>query len=445
LAAVVALAGTGGTVPKRQKFRVEGGRGARAFTRLAKTMRILYLHQYYQTRAAYGATRSYEVARDLVGRGHRVTVVTGDRSYQSGDRIARPRRGWLKVEEGEGIRVMSVGVFFSYRKSFLHRAAAFAAYFLLSVWAGLRSGRADVVLATSPPLTVGLAGVVVSFLKGAPLVFEVRDLWPEVIEELGVIRARLPLALLDAMASLTYRFSRRVVAVTPGIQRWLVERRGLPEEKVKLVTQGSDLDLFDGVDRATARAKAGLGEEFVVVYAGAIGVANRIDVVVEAMRHVGDSVRCLIIGEGMEKERLQGLARGLGLNHVVFMEGMPRNEVVWQLAAADIGLISLRAIPVFGTALPNKFFDYIAAGLAVVVNFAGDVAELVEREGIGKYGGDNDPRELARVLRALEEDREGTAGMGARARELAETAFNRGRQCERLYQVLAEVAGDSPG
>lgn len=402
-------------------------------------MHVLYLHQYYQTRSGYGATRSYELARFLARRGHRVTVITGDRNYQSGDRLRTGAGRYVAVEESEGIRVIRVAVVFSYRRSFLHRAGAFAAYALLSLWASLRTGRVDVVFATSPPLTAGVAGVIVSFLKRAPLVFEVRDLWPEVIETLGVVRARLPLALLNAMAVITYRLSRFVVAVTPGIQRWLVERRGLPAEKVRLVTQGSDLDLFAGIDRRTARARLGLDEEFVIIYAGAMGVANRLEVLVEAMRQLGGSAVCLIVGEGMEKARLRELAARQNATNVRFLDGMPRTEVAWYLAAADVGIISLLSSPVFETALPNKFFDYIAAGLPVVVNFPGYLAQLVEEQRIGRYGGDNDPSEQARVLGSLKADRDGTAEMSERARQLAETVFNRPKQCETLERILAEA------
>lgn len=405
-------------------------------------MHILYMHQYYQTRSDYGATRSYELARFLARQGHRVTVITGDRSYQSGNRLRRSADRHVTVEESDGIRVIRVGVAFSYRRSFLHRAGAFAAYALLSLWASLRTGKVDVVFATSPPLTAGVAGVIVAFLKRAPLVFEVRDLWPEVIETLGVVRSRLPLALLDAMASTTYRLSRLVVAVTPGIQRWLVERRGLPAEKVQLITQGSDLDLFACITRDEARERLSLEDQFVVLYAGAMGIANELAVLVEAMRHVDGAALCLIIGEGMEKDRLKRLADRLGVENIRFLDGVARSEVVWYMAAADVGVISLRSCPVFGTALPNKFFDYIAAGLPIVVNFPGDLAELIEQEGIGRYGGDNDPAALAEVLQSLRDDRHAAVAQGRRARQLAETVYNRPLQSEKLEALLASVVHD---
>jgi len=301
-----------------------------------------------------------------------------------------------------------------------------------------------VVLATSPPLTAGIAGLAAGLLKRAPFVFEVRDLWPEVIEELGVVGQRLPLAVLDAMARLTYYGARRVVAVTPGIRRWLLEKRGLSADKVHLVTQGADLDLFPEPDRSAARAGLGLGDEFVVVYAGALGIANKIDVVLEAARRMSDRALFLIIGEGMEKKHLQALAAEWGLDRVKFLPGMARQDIVSHLTAADVGLVSLRSLPVFGTALPNKFFDYLGAGLPVVVNFPGDLARLLEEEGIGRYGGDNDPVRLAQTLEELQRDAAGRAEMGRRARLLAETTFRRDAQSQRLEEILMRAAGHPP-
>ena len=405
----------------------------------ARRMRILYLHQYFQTREDYGITRSYEVSRHLVRQGHEVTVITGNRSYQSGAVVRRGKGRWLNVESIDGIQVISVEVFFSYRRSFVHRAGAFAVYGLLSLWASLRSGPADIVFATSPPLTAGLAGIVVAFLKRARFVFEVRDLWPEVIEELGVVRSRPVLAALDLMARLSYRCACTIVAVTPGIRRWLVERRGLPQAKVELVTQGADLDLFEGGTRQEARAELGFRDEFIALYAGAMGRANDLSVVVEAAARLPSEIVFLLIGEGMEKAGLQELAERLGARNARFLPGLPRKEVARHLAAADVGLVSLRSLEVFGTALPNKFFDYIAAGLPVVATFPGDLAELVEREGIGVSAGAGDPVRLAGVIADLRADEGRRQTMGRRARELAEGRFCRAAQCEVFERVLLDA------
>ncbi len=402
----------------------------------ARRLRVLYLHQYFQTRDTYGITRSYELSKHLVRQGHQVTVITGNRSYQSGSVLGGARRRWIQSETVEGIRVISLEVFFSYRKSFIHRAGAFAAYWLLSLWAGLRSGPADIVFATSPPLTAGLAGVILAALKRARFVFEVRDLWPEVIEELGVVRSRPALSVLDLIARLCYRYAARVVAVTPGIQRWLVERRGLPPAKVEIVTQGADLDLFEGASRQAARTELGLGGAFVVIYAGSLGMANDLGVVLEAATRAPSGVLFMLIGEGMEKPGLEEMAKRLGLRNVRFMAGLPRREVVRYLVAADLGLVSLRSLPVFGTALPNKFFDYLAAGLPTVVTFPGDLAALVEQEGIGMAAGRSDPACLAGIIGELQGRPDLRGEMGLRARALAETRFSRGTQCRKFEEIL---------
>jgi glycosyltransferase involved in cell wall biosynthesis len=371
-------------------------------------MRILYLHQFFTTRAGAGGTRSYEFARRFVERGHAVRMVTAGDGVRTVDEI-----------EVVGVRGAYSDYMPATSMSNARRMLAFARFAAGATAAALRGPRPDVVYATSPPLTMALPALAASLRWRAPLVFEVRDLWPEAPIQMGALRNPLAQRLARALERFVYRRSARIVALSPGIQA------ALPEEKTVLVPNAADLDLF---------APAPPPSEFRVSYFGALGEANDVTAAVEAARLLPD-VRFVLMGDGKRRTELERSAPP----NVEFRRGT--KEEVAKLAAESSACLTLfKDVPVLATNSPNKLFDTFAAGRPAIVNTDGWMRELVEENDAGVYVRPGDAAELAEKLAWLRANPDVAERMGRNARALAEREFARDALAERALAVLEEVA-----
>jgi glycosyltransferase involved in cell wall biosynthesis len=403
-------------------------------------MRILYLHQYFMTRAGIGGTRSYEFARRFVARGHEVRMVTA-----ASGAGAEARRGGARRERVDGIDVIPVRAGYAdYVRGtalrYPRRVLEFLGFALGATWAAVRGPRPDVVYATSPPLTVALPAIAAARRHRAPLVFEVRDLWPEAPIQMGALRSPPARRLARALERLAYRSAARVIALSPGIRDGVVAA-GTPPEKVTLVPNASDLELFSPeLDGSEERERLGLGDRFVVSYFGTMGEANDLTQVIEAARRIDDgSVAFVLLGDGKRRPALEDMARGAG--NVLFRDPVPDKTSVARLAAAsDACMTIFKDVPVLYTCSPNKLFDTFAAGRAAIVNTPGWMRELVEENDAGVYARPGDAADLADKVSFLRDHPELTRRYGENARRLAETKFSRDLLAERALGVLERAA-----
>jgi glycosyltransferase involved in cell wall biosynthesis len=399
-------------------------------------MRILYLHQFFITREGVGGTRSYEFARRFAARGHGVRMVTAG----SGTR------------EQEGIDVVGVrGAYSDYMAatalSYPRRMLAFARFALGATVAALRGPRPDVILATSPPLTMALPALAAKVRHRAPFVFEVRDLWPEAPIQMGALRSRVLQRLARALERFVYARAAAVVALSPGIREGITAA-GVPAAKVELVPNASDLELFSPeLDGREVRERLGLGDSFVCSYFGAMGEANDLTQVVEAgalLEQRGeDGVRFVLMGEGKRRGELEELVRRRGLHSVVFADPVADKAQVARLAAAsDACLTVFKDVPVLATNSPNKLFDTFAAGRPAIVNTDGWMRELVEQNEAGVFARPGDPEDLADKVLMLRDSPELAERLGRNARELAEREFDRDELAARMLRLLGRVAAE---
>jgi glycosyltransferase involved in cell wall biosynthesis len=371
-------------------------------------MRILYLHQFFITRAGVGGTRSYEFARRFVERGHAVRMVTaGD-----GDRTV------------DGIEVVGVrGAYAEYMPatamSNARRMLAFARFAAGATVAAVRGPRPDVIYATSPPLTMALPALAARLRWRAPLVFEVRDLWPEAPIQMGALRNPLARRLARAVERFVYARSSRVVALSPGI------RAALPPDRSELIPNAADLDLF---------TPAPPPEDFRVSYFGTLGEANDVTAAVEAARRLPD-VSFVIMGDGKRRAELERTAPG----NVEFRTGT-KEDVARLAAESSVCLTLFKDVPVLATNSPNKLFDTFAAGRPAIVNMDGWMRELVEDNEAGVYVRAGDATELAEKLAWLRDNPDAAERMGRNARALAEREFGRDELAARALAVLEEAA-----
>jgi glycosyltransferase involved in cell wall biosynthesis len=391
-------------------------------------MKILYFHQHFSTPAGSTGIRSYEMARRLVAGGHQVTMVCG--SYGGGKTgLQQPfhrgkRRGMV-----EGIEVIEFDLAYSNAQGFVRRALTFLSFAMRSIHVALTENY-DILFATTTPLTAALPGIFARWLRGKTFVFEVRDLWPELPRAMGVVRNPLVLGALSVLEWSAYRSAHRLIGLSPGIVAG-IERRGVPPERIALVPNGCDIEIFEA-DAQPWRPEGVVASDLLAVFAGTHGIANGLDEVLRAakvlMERGRQDIKILLIGEGRLKPALMEQAARDGLTNVIFHEPVGKARLAALLAGTDIGLQVLANVPAFyyGTS-PNKFFDYIAAGLPVLNNYPGWLAEAITAERCGFVVAPSDPAALADALERACDDRGELAEMGRRGRALASRDFDRSK------------------
>jgi glycosyltransferase involved in cell wall biosynthesis len=375
-------------------------------------MQILYLHQFFITRAGVGGTRSYEFARRFVASGHRVRMVTAGAGRTSVD----------------GIDVVGVpGAYSDYMSataaSDRDRMLAFGRFAAGATAAALRGPRPDVIYATSPPLTIALPALAAAARWRAPLVFEVRDLWPEAPIQMGALGNPRLQRRARSLEREAYRRARRVIALSPGIREGVIGA-GVAPQKVALVPNASDLDLF----QPTAPP-----ERFMVSYFGTMGEANDLTLAVEAARLLPD-MPFVLMGDGKRRPQLEQSAP----RNVEFRGAAANKEEVAALAARSGACLTLfKHVPILATNSPNKLFDTFAAGRPAIVNQDGWMRQLVEDNDAGLYV--RDAGDLAQKLAWLRAHPEEVERMGRNGRALAEREFDRDKLAARALEVLEEA------
>jgi glycosyltransferase involved in cell wall biosynthesis len=404
-------------------------------------MRIIYLHQYFNTREMSGGTRSFEFARRLVDMGHSVEMLTSDRS-------AEPGAADWRVTEEAGIRVHWTPVTYSNNMSYPDRIRAFAAFALRA--ARRASGlAADVVFASSTPLTIALPGSHAARRLGVPLVLEVRDLWPEVPIALGALKNPLTRGSARWLEAYAYRNSERIVALSPGMRDGVV-RRGYPADRVQVIPNASDLDLFaDSQARGLALRSNDpwIGDRPLVVYCGTVGMVNGVEYLVRVaaiMKESDPDVRFLIAGSGRCLADVEQEARAsgvLGTNLKVIAE-VAKRDVPGVIGAATIATSTVIDVPELQANSANKFFDALAAGVPIAINHEGWQADLLRVSGAGLVLQPGDPAAAAASIREVVRNPSRRDEMARAARHLAEERFNRDTLARELESVLAAACDD---
>jgi glycosyltransferase involved in cell wall biosynthesis len=408
-------------------------------------MHVLYIHQYFASRKGRTGTRSYEFARYLVGKGHRVTMLT---SGLANAEFPVAKGQPYGDHEIEGIRVVSIPAAYNDPNmgtalNGWQRMLKFYEFARGAFLVGKDLDRPDVVFATHTPLTVGLAGASLGRHFDVPFVFEVRDLWPQALVNVGALKNPVAIWWLSRMARKIYGRAHHIVALSPGMKDGIVGA-GVAPDKVTVIPNASDLDLFHpSLDGSAARARLGLGARFAAVYFGAMGLANGLDYVIEAGRILAERRRDQIVlvlhGGGGKRAELEALARHYRLQNVVFSDLVADKEEVARIVAACDACLTIYRAAKEQTWSPNKLFDALAAGKPVLVNVGGWLGDLVEDNRCGRSLAPDRPEALAEALEELAGDRTLCEEMGQNARALARREFDRHLLAARLENVLVQA------
>jgi glycosyltransferase involved in cell wall biosynthesis len=404
-------------------------------------MHVLLIHQVFASPAEAGGTRHFELLSRLVRSGHRVTVVASNLSYLSGQNLHGGAK-WITEQDLQGIRVLRAYTYPSLHRSFVWRVFSFVSFMFTAIWAGWKAGKVDVVMGTSPPLTQPLSAWLISVLRRRPFLLEIRDLWPEFAIDMGVLRNPVLIWIARRLEMFLYRRAAHLLVNSPAYRTYLISK-GVAPAKVSLIANGVDPALFDPDARGIAvREQFHLQDKFVVLYAGAIGLANDIGTVLDAadLLHALPEIHFLLAGDGKERPNMEAQALQRGLSNVTFSGPLPKSRMPEVVAAADACLAILRNIPMFTTTYPNKVFDYMAAGRPTLLCIDGVIREVIEAADGGIFSQPGDPQSLAAVVRKLYANRNSARQMGLRARQYVEQHFHRDRQAAHFGELVSRLA-----
>jgi glycosyltransferase involved in cell wall biosynthesis len=372
-------------------------------------MHILFLTDNFPPEVNAPASRTFEHCREWVRAGHRVTVITGAPNFPKGRVFDGYRNALWQTEEMAGIRVVRVWTYITANAGFIKRILDYESFMAAAVLASPFIRGVDVVVGTSPQLFTTCAAYAVSRLKGIPYVFELRDLWPESIRAVGAIGNSRVLDMLEHLELFLYSRAARIVSVTQSFKRNLVGR-GIDGGKIAVVTNGVDVSRFKPQPRDAALERdLGLEGKFVAGYIGTHGMAHALETLLEAARRlqgdpVGRDIRLLFLGDGAHKEKLVAQAKAMALDNVIFVDSVPKEQVVRYWSLLDVSIIHLKKTELFTTVIPSKLFECMGMGIPVLHGVAGESAEIVVREGCGQVFMPEDVDALCAGLLALKSD-----------------------------------------
>ncbi|MBN2473999.1 MAG: glycosyltransferase family 4 protein [Pirellulales bacterium] len=410
-------------------------------------MKILFFSHYFPPEVNAPATRTYEHCVRWVRAGHDVTVVTCAPNCPNGVVYPGYKNGVRRqIEDVDGIRVVRVWTYMAPNAGTVRRVLNYVSFLATATLASLRLSRPDVIVATSPQLFCGWAGVLASWLKRVPLVLEIRDIWPESIEAVGALRNRLLLRLLERMERRMYRSARHIVAVGRGYRDNIVSKVGLGD-RISVITNGVDLEFFKPAEPDVRFLHMwDLEDRFVCSYIGTIGMAHGLEVVLDAAKILKQKKRrdiCFaLVGDGASRQRLREQAKQADLTDmVVFVDRQPKEEIPPILASSDACLIHLKKCELFGTVLPSKIFETMAMERPIIIGVRGEARDIVVEAGAGLEMEPDSASSLVEAIKTLADDPGFAAQHGRAARTYVAKHYNRDLLAAEYLDLLHRVAG----
>lgn len=369
-------------------------------------MKILLIHQYFLGENDPGGSRFNQLVKYWTDVGHEVSVIAGTVHYTTGKKEEKYKGKWIvKEKPSEKVIVYRCYVSEGYNKSFVGRLWAYFSFTFSSLWATLfKVKKHDVMIVTSPPLFVGITGIITTILKKVPMVFEVRDLWPESAIDTGVLKSKFLIKAAYLVEKLSYRYAKKINVLTPAFREALITKKNIDEDKIIFIPNGADLDIFaPGQLNNWVRKKYKLENKFVITYLGAHGVANNLISllkVAEACRSIPEIV-IMLVGDGMEKAHLQKVATEMNLTNVLFVPPQPKSKIPDFCRASDICTAVLKKVDTFKTVYPNKVFDYMSCAKPILIGIDGVARELVEESQSGYYVDPENPGDFKEKILEL--------------------------------------------
>jgi colanic acid biosynthesis glycosyl transferase WcaI len=414
-------------------------------------MKILYVSQYFPPEMGAPAARAAELSRHWAASGHDVTVLTGFPNHPTGVVPPEYRHKFRRLfahEQTDGVNVVRTWLLpFPNRKAH-ERMLNYSSFCASAASTGLFLSRPDVVIASSPQLLVALSGWWLARRKRVPFVFEVRDLWPESLAAVGMGNANSLLhRTLAKIAGFLYRRADRIVVVTPAFEDYLVEHWHLPPEKISVVENGAETQLFapepfSGDSSTGLRRELAAEGKFIVSYIGTMGMAHGLETIIAAasdLRDANPEIVFLMLGEGADKERIVALAQRRGLSNVRFADQQPREKIPAYICASDVCLVLLKKTDLFKTVIPTKMLEFMSCARPVILGVDGQARTILEEARGGLVIEPENSDALANAIRYLAANREAARTMGKNGRECIMRNFSRRQTAEKYIGVLEHL------
>ncbi len=404
-------------------------------------MRIIYIHQYFLTPEMGGSTRSYEIAKRLVNKGHEVNLITTIQNPKDWEN----KKKWKLTNEA-GINVYWFPVEYSNKLNFYKRVLAFFKFAFHSFKKGLFL-KGDLIYATSTPLTIIIPGSLLAFFKNKPLVLEIRDLWPTLPIAIGALKNPFNIFLTKLLEKFAYKASKKIIALSPGIKKGIIER-GISEEKIKVIPNSCDLENFSIKNQSNQNTKFRKiydipEENLLVTYAGTFGKINNISYMAELAEKLKNNslISFLAIGDGADFEKVKNQVEEQKIKNFKIIKSLPKKNMPQVLSASDISLSMFLPLKEMESNSANKFFDGLASGNMILINYGGWQEDILSSSDSGLRLPRN-INEAADIVSQLEKNRNKVSDFGKNAKKLAFKKFDRNKLTDKLEKILIEIVSN---
>lgn len=407
-----------------------------------KSIKILYISQYFPPEMGAPSARVYELSRRWVEKGASVTVLTGFPHHPTGV-IPLEYKGVKFLEEmKDNIHVLRTYVYPTANKGFIKRIFSYFSFMISSILYGfLKVGRHDIIIATSPQFFVGISGYILSKIKGIPFIFEVRDLWPESIVQLGQLKNQLIIRALEWIEKKLYQKCIHIIGVADSTTD-ILGQKGIPKDKISIIKNGVDLKLFTKSDQQNAlKDKYTFKEKFVVSYIGTHGLSHALDRVLETAKLLQDrkDIIFLFVGEGAEKEKLKMKAKNHEISNLIFHDQITKDKLPDFYELSDIILVTLKDLPLFKHVIPSKLFEIMAMERPIIISINGEARNLVESAKAGVFSKPEDPMDLVDKIDLLYKNQNLRIKLGQNGRQFVTNHYNRNALADKYLKIIEKL------
>ncbi len=404
-------------------------------------MRILFITDNFPPEVNAPATRTYEHAIEwLKDENVEVTVVTTAPNFPHGNIYDGYKNKFYFKEDMDGIEVIRIWTYITSNSGFLRRILDYFSLGFMAFWVGMFK-KHDVVIATSPQFFTTWAAWGISKIKGTPWIFELRDLWPESIKTVGAMKDGMAIRFLEKIEIGLYKSCDKVVAVTEAFKKNLVGR-GIDEDKIEIVTNGSNVELFYPREKdKELLSELNLQDKFVVGYIGTHGLAHSLDFIVESISKVeDDDIHFLFIGDGAMKSKIIDMANELKLKNITFLDPVNKESVPKYLSVCDVSLAPLKKEDNFKTVIPSKIFEASAMLKPTLLGVVGQAQEILEKYGAGVCFEPENEKEFLEKLTILKNKE--VYEKSQRGCELLAKDYDRKRLANKMLDIIKMVEGN---